>query len=124
MNLVASTNCGGTLASFEALHRFALLEGVELRRAAHFHAVRLCALPGLSVIFPALRCARVDQLALKLGQPRQNGKHEAAVWLHGVCPCVAERAEAASYELLMSIGLRRSLFNRRKFLENFEQLVA
>jgi len=72
-----------------ALDRFLLLVRGELRRPAHFHALRLGARPAF-----ARACA--DQVALELGQTAQDGEHQATVRRRRVRPCVGEGTETGS----------------------------
>jgi hypothetical protein len=69
-----------------ALDRLALLVIGEFERSAHF-------LPARHGARPAFACARPDQIALELGQPAQDGQHQAPVRCGGVGPGVAKGFE-------------------------------
>jgi hypothetical protein len=69
-----------------ALDRLALLVIGEFERSAHF-------LPARRGARPAFACARPDQIALELGQPAQDGQHQAPVRCGGVGPGVAKGFE-------------------------------
>src|SRR5438045_4145218 len=89
-DIVAARDLGHRLTTLAASQRLALLMWGEFRSTAEPYAAgfRPC---------PPLASSRTDQFALELGEPAQDGQHQATMRGGGIRPGIAERTETGTF---------------------------
>src|SRR5258706_14205271 len=85
-HLIGAGDLGQQFPVRTTTERLALLVGGELRATAKSYAARFRT--GAS-----LAGAGADQLALELGQPPEDGEHQASMWGRGVGPRIPNGCE-------------------------------